>query len=301
MDFQILLSLQAMLFLLIAIGFVTGKIKIMQSEGRKCLTDLLIYVIMPCNIFTSFQSGDVREIMGECLIVGVISLWVQILSTVLSRVLYTWTPERKRSVMQYGTICSNAGFIGMAAARYLFGSEGLLYTSIFLIPFRIFMWSAGLSVYAKPKGKEVVTKVLLHPCIIAVFLGLAVALTRFGLPYFLTETLDTVGGCTTAVSMIMIGNILSEVDIKKLLDKYVVFYTFVRLLLIPGITYLALRFLVAVPPMVFRISVMLAGMPAASTTAILAAKYQADAEFAARCVFVTTLGFLVTIPIFLMV
>ena len=44
-------------------------------------------------------------------------------------------------------------------------------------------------------------------------------------------------------------------------------------------------------------SVVITGMPIGSTTAILAQKYGADAQFASKCVFISTLTSLVTVPI----
>lgn len=43
--------------------------------------------------------------------------------------------------------------------------------------------------------------------------------------------------------------------------------------------------------------VVLSGMPAGSTTAILAEKYGGDAEYASKCIFLSTLLSLATIPL----
>ena len=45
------------------------------------------------------------------------------------------------------------------------------------------------------------------------------------------------------------------------------------------------------------VAVALTGMPIGSTTAILAQKYGANAQFASKCVFLSTLTSLVTVPI----
>ena len=58
----------------------------------------------------------------------------------------------------------------------------------------------------------------------------------------------------------------------------------------------ALR-LLHVDPLTIGVSVVITGMPIGSTTAILAQKYVADAKFASKCVFISTLTSLVTVPI----
>ena len=49
-----MLSLQETLFLLILLGILAKKLKIVNESGRKTLSDLLIYAILPCNIVESF-------------------------------------------------------------------------------------------------------------------------------------------------------------------------------------------------------------------------------------------------------
>lgn len=50
-------------------------------------------------------------------------------------------------------------------------------------------------------------------------------------------------------------------------------------------------------PLTIGVSVTLSGMPIGSTTAILAQKYGADAQFASKCVFISTLTSLITVPV----
>ena len=45
------------------------------------------------------------------------------------------------------------------------------------------------------------------------------------------------------------------------------------------------------------VSVLMTGMPAGATAAILAARYESDAEFATKCVVLSTLISMVTLPL----
>ena len=60
---------------------------------------------------------------------------------------------------------------------------------------------------------------------------------------------------------------------------------------------LAVLRLLGVDELTTRISVVITGMPIGSTTAILADKYNANAAFASKCVFISTVTSLVTIPV----
>lgn len=176
-----------------------------------------------------------------------------------------------------------------------------MYASIFLVPQRIVMWSAGVSYFTEsPDRKTVFKKVATHPCIVAVYIGLFLMITQLSLPVFMTNTIKTVGNCTTAISMILIGTILAEVKPESILDKGIIKYTLIRLIIIPLLVFVFCR-MFPVPPLLSGVSVLLTGMPAGSTTAILAAKYHGDYIFATKCVVVTTLLSLITIPLWCMV
>jgi predicted permease len=177
----------------------------------------------------------------------------------------------------------------------VFGGEGMLYASIALIPLRIFMWSSGLSLFTKTDAKTTVKTLVTHPCIIAVAVGFAVLFGPYRMPGFLSSAINSVGNCTTAVSMILIGSILSEIDIKTVFEKSIFYFSFIRLILIPLSVFFILK-LMRLDPLLIGVSVLLAAMSAGSTTAILAAKYDADAEYASKNIFVSTVFSLITIP-----
>ena len=301
MDYQQLLNLQGMLFLLVAAGVVLRKMGILPEGAKNILTDLVIYLILPCNIINSFFIEFNFDILKGFAIILTIASLIQVGCLILAKILYNKEPEGRKKVLQYGTVCSNAGFMGNPIAEGVYGAEGLMYASIFLIPQRNVMWSAWVSYFTEsPDRKTVVKKVLTHPCIIAVYIGLILMITRLPLPVFLQNTIRSIGGCTTTISMVLIGAILAEVEPGSILDRGIVKYALIRLFLLPLLVYLSCR-VFHVTPFLSGVSVLLTGMPAGSTTAILAAKYDGDYIFATKCVVVTTLLSLVTIPLWCMV
>lgn len=301
MEYSRLLNLQGMLFLLVAAGVVLRKKGVLPEGAKAILTDLVIYLILPCNIINSFFIEFNLEILKGFAVILTIASLIQIGCLMFAKVFYNREPESRKKVLQYGTVCSNAGFMGNPIAEGVYGAEGLMYASIFLIPQRIVMWSAGVSYFTEsPDRKTVVKKVLTHPCIIAVYIGLFLMITRLPLPAFLQNTIKSVGGCTTTVSMVLIGAILAEVEPGSILDWGIVKYAAIRLFLLPLLVYVSCRAF-HVKPLLVGVSVLLTGMPAGSTTAILASKYDGDYIFATKCVVVTTLLSLVTIPLWCMV
>ena len=121
-----LLTLQGQLALLTLIGFFLARKGIINAQGRKCLTDLLINVILPANIIQSFLVEFSWDVLKSSASILVISLALQIGCVVLCALGYNWLPFAKRSVYQYGTVCSNGAFLGSALVDGIWGSSGLL-------------------------------------------------------------------------------------------------------------------------------------------------------------------------------
>lgn len=295
-DMHNLLNLQITIFGLMLAGFILTKVKVLSADARKPLSNLLINFVLPCNIITSFMMEFNRKILVDCLAILFVSIAIQMVSILLSKFLYPKTEQKRIPVLRYATIVSNAGFMGNPIAQGLYGDLGLLYASIYLIPMRSVMWSFGVMCFTGAKGKGVIKKILTHPCIVAVFLGMVLMFSQIKLPEGLEQTLRYAGNANTALSMIVIGNILAEVKASDIWDFKAWWFCIVRLALIPLLVLFGCS-LLGIDELVKQLSVILAAMPAAATTAILAATYDSDAHFAAKIIFLSTLLSMLSVPL----
>ena len=295
-----LISLQVRMFLIMLVGLFFRKKNLITAEGKKNLTDLVIYLILPCNIVKSFMIEFDKGTLLSFGMILLISVLIQVFCAILARLLYKKAPASHKPVLMYATVASNSGFLGNPVAEGVFGSMGLALASVYLIPQRIVMWSAGVSYFTKGSSKkDIFKRVVTHPCIIAVAVGFLLMLSQLKLPSFLDAVLKDIGGCNTAMSMLVIGTILADVKPRQLLDRSLFLFSGLRLILLPVIVYAACL-LCRIDPLVTGVSVLLTAMPAASTTAILAAKYEGDAVYASKCVVITTVLSLLTTPLWSM-
>ena len=284
-----LLTLDFSIFVMISVGFLIRKIKLVGKEAERIITDLVLSVILPCNIFVSFLGKNESLAGTDFLAIFLVSIGIQILAMLYGKFAFPKEPSERRISLSYAMICSNAGFLGNAVAEGVFGAAGLQLTSLYLIPMRIMMWSEGLALYSgKADRKSTVKKVVTHPCVIACILGLLVMVTGLTLPEFLVSPVRSIGRCNTPLTMMMIGMILSEIDLKNLVDKTIAIFTVHRLILMPLVVYLACRVL-GVSHLVTGVSTLLAAMPAGATTTMMASKYNRDPQFATKLVIFTTL------------
>lgn len=84
---------------------------------------------------------------------------------IYGKVMFRKEPEGRYKCLQYGTICSNAGFLGNPIAEGIYGAEGLVLASVYLIPQRIMMWSSGLAVFSGSSDKMKTLKKSRNPSV----------------------------------------------------------------------------------------------------------------------------------------
>ena len=284
------------MLIIIVVGFCITKAGMLTPKVRTELTNIVLYIILPCSIFESFHKGITADTLKQCVVVLIVAFGLQFFYMLLNRFLYVrFTPER-RSILKYATLVNNASFIGLPIISSVYGEIGVLYGSIILVPLRIFMWTAGISQFTQTNRKQSIKIVATHPCILAVFLGLAYALIPYKLPAFLSGAIGFIGSSNVAISMLVVGSILSDVDFRHMLDKDCFYYTFFRLLVIPAITF-GVLLLLHLDPVTTGAIVLSSAMPAATTAAMLSDKYGADSRFASKLILISTMLSMVTLPV----
>lgn len=299
-----MLRLQFIIFSLIGIGFVTRRKGIVSREGQRSITDLVINVVLPCNIVTSFVQELPDSALRDCAMIFLISVGMEAMCMVYSKVAYRNVEENKKKCLTYGILVSNAGFLGNPVAEGVYGPMGLMLASVYLIPVRVIMWSKGIAIFSgESDRRQTLRKVVTHPCVIACMVGIVIMLADLLagvsiVPDWLFDMLKTVGRCNTGLSMMVIGMILSDIDMAKLADSLVIRYTVERLLVVPGVLGLILLGLSragVVTGLSPNLAVLLAAMPAPATTSMLSSKYDCAPDFATKMVILSTLFSIPTI------
>ena len=117
-------NLQGQLLLLLASGVLLRRLGIVSEHAKRVLTDLVIYVTLPCSIVLSFRMDIDQTIMVSLGTVLLISFAIQMFCILLGNLLYRKQDARKRAVLRYGILVSNSGFMGLPIAGELYGHYG---------------------------------------------------------------------------------------------------------------------------------------------------------------------------------
>lgn len=295
-----LLELEITMFLLMIVGGYTRKKNLMTKEGQSSLSSVLLNVILPCNIFKSFLlelDANVWKDFAQILIICGVVMTVACVGGVF---FFRNVPEDEQQLMRYGMVNGNVAFLGLPVCQELYGDAGILNATIYMIPHRILVWSYGMVILqgknqGESRGKQL-KSLLLNPCMFAAELGLICMLFQLKLPNVVQMTVEQLGKCLFPMSMLVIGSILSQIDLRTVLDRYTFQFCIFRLGLLP-LTALLTGLLVHASGPVAGAAVALAGMPCASITAILAARFDLNQEFASKMIALATILSAVTIPV----
>lgn len=296
--YENLLSLMGMMFILIVAGFILRKRNIIRAEGKPTLVDLVLNLILPCNILNAFlkeYTPEFWQMFWQLVIVGLIAQGACLL---VAYTCYHRMPDNVRAAYQYGTVCSNGGFMGNPVVEGVFGTAGLLYASVIILPQRVSMWTAGVSFFQKSGGSKTraYLKVLVNPAMIATYIGFFIMATGITFPSVITRTVSSCSNCCTAMTMVYIGCVLADADLHGVFTFQQIYFAILRLLVIPAAVYGICR-LFGFDTLAAGVACLIVAMPSGSTGPILAAKYGGDAESAAKSVVFTTALSIITIPL----
>jgi len=160
------------LFLIILAGFVAAKTGVINMEGKKVLSNLLVYLIMPCMILNSYFMELKKEMLSNLLLSFGLSTFLLLLAVAVSILVTARRKDENKKIIRFACTFSNAGYMGIPLIQALYGTEGTFYASAFLTMFNIILWTIGcIMVGDKVKPKDVAKSILSTPVLYGVVLG----------------------------------------------------------------------------------------------------------------------------------
>lgn len=123
-----------------------------------------------------------------------------------------------RGIIRFATTFSNAAYMGFPLIQAMYGSEGVLYASVYVTVFNILLWTVGIVYVSESMSfKELLKKIVTCPPIISVAVGLVIFLARIPVADVLKDTFNVVGGMNTPLSMIITGITISQFPLLSIL------------------------------------------------------------------------------------
>ena len=289
----------AVLFIMIASGFVLFKWGGLKKEYLTGFTTVLLYLITPALLIDSMTGVEFSaETATELLMVFAIATVVHLLAYIITLPLFRRDPQKKRVVYRAAVILSNAGFMSLPLASALIGPKGVFLVSVYVMVFNLFVWTVVYGMFNP--GKFNVKKLLLNPGIIGVSIGAFLFFTGIRLPSMISSAVGYLAGMNTPLAMITIGGMIAVggITVKKEEILCMVQSISLRLLVLPLIVLAALLPLGLDPQFTFAVMIPVCA-PVAANTAIFASQFNADGPLGSKLLAVSTVASVFTMPFIL--
>lgn len=288
------------LFLIMLVGVYGSKKDIITPEVNKGLIQILLQIALPFMIIASFVFTYDEIIKANVFKTFYYSIIAYIIVAIISYILIIPIKNERKTIIHFSNVFTNTGYIGFPILFAMYGAEAVIYGSIFNMFFVIFLWTYGIILFRgnidKKELKKEIIVAITNPSVIAVLIGLLIMIFDIKIPELLLTSIKSVGNITGPLSMIIVGAILARVEFKNYLKDWTIYYGIVtKLILIPAVLYF-ISVLIKDTSIVADSVILLASMPAAAMTSILAENYDKEKDYAAIIVLMTTLFSILTIP-----
>lgn len=288
------------MFIIMAIGFICAKTGLIDGEGNKKLSKLTLWLVNPLLMFMSYQSEYSSTVAKNLLLTLLCSAAVFALHIAAASLLIP-RKNKEYAIERMSVIFSNCGFIGIPLVQGVYGSEGVIYVTMFNTVFNILIWTYGVFMMkgSRPDSLKGCLKNLCTPAIISVISGLVFYFCRISLPHIISEPLNAVGSMNTPMAMLVAGATLAGTNFAKCLKKPRIYLLCaVKLLIFPllGVAAIFWTAALGVPPLVISVVAIAVSCPSAATTTMLSHTYGRDSLWASEIFALTTLFSALTLP-----
>ena len=289
---SILINIQGTIIIYLLCGVLLKSNKIIKAVDMKFLSTFILDFILPINVFSACITSFTLESFKAGFISLLIAIIIEVCIYLATKIKWIKFTIEQMSIVKYGLLVSNGGLIGTPVIEGLYGSLGVMYANIFLIPTRILAYSAGESLFNPSMNKtikDIMINIISNRVLLATIFGIILALLQIKLPIFLIQALTNISKCLSPLSLILVGSLLAvTTKLNWIIGIKVLFISFIRQFAIP-LSIFVILIVFRIPKDITSIIVLLMGMPVGSTCAIFASKYGGDEGFASLSVFVSTI------------
>lgn len=324
MSITVVLQQMVIIFLLIGIGMILFRRKMLSEEGSKQISGLIINVTNPALLICSALEDGPKASLAElgialaayaavfALLIGIAFLLPYILRV----------PKNLHYAYQMLTVFGNVGFIGIPLSSAVLGSESLIFVSIFNLLFNLLVYTFGVSLLQRaaaaqaakntaspaahtPKDAPAPTnqsgigrlRKLVNAGTISAAVTILFYLGNFNVPVIVSSTLSYAGRATTLLSMLVLGVSVAQMAPKDIFSHPKLYvFTLLRQILVPIGCVLLMRGFID-NKLILNTMLLMTAVPAANMPLMLAKQMDMDSDSISQGIILTTILSLVTVPL----
>ncbi len=285
------------MFVLIIIGYIGFKTKLVDVTGNRQMTNVLLYIVAPLVIIDAYQMEYNDTLASNLLIAFALGVASHIIAIAVSYILIKKKGnEEKAPIERFAVIYSNCGFMALPLVSALFGAEGVFYASAYMTIFNLLSWTHGYILMSGKADKKTIKSALLSPVILSVGVGMLIFFLKIPIPSVLKTSASYIAAVNTPLAMIVTGVSLAQTNIfsafKQIRCYYIVFLSCILVPLIAMSIYLFLP----LPTNLILVNLVSTACPCAVTTILFSTKFGLDSSYASKILTLSNITSIITIP-----
>jgi len=289
------------LFLVIFVGMIVSRNKSVDNRWLEVLNNYALWIGFPALILVALSRLQWNlELYGNLIGWNSFRIVFSMLMVFPVAVILKLKNNTRRTLflaVSYG----NIAYLGIPVLKSVYGDQIMPEATMISAVYVFWLFTLGIFLVEyfgdhKVHFRELLVRLITNPLLIAVFIGLFIAVNHLQFPEIVMGGLDILAGSVTAVVLFSLGLFMGKQPIGKLRDWLpVLAFCVVILFVLPFLFMLILK-----PFIVPKISgawILEAAMPMGLTAYALCLKYRLNTEFASRAVFLSTLLALLSLPL----
>lgn len=313
------------LFVIVAIGFAARKMGIIRQGFSQMVSRFLVKVALPVYFFASFSSVDLSVIFDGVwvLAAGVVIFSLGLGAGWLVFLLIPADRKEKRAGIALAGL-GNSGYMPLTILQLLPVSipflavqydtaEAAVYVGVYLLVSSPLLWSVGNTLIAR-HGERFSPGQFFSPPIIGILTGLLVPVAGIGgvftdtaLPfYYLISSLNRLGSVIFPMILVTLGVMIAEIHFHREKTQHLFRFAggilFVRFILLPGLFFLAYRYLLlpmALSPSILLVIFLEACTPPATNFSAMAVESGVNEDVTAFTLLASYIGYLLVLPLYI--
>lgn len=296
------------IIIMILLGYILTHKGIFNDNTAKAFTTMVMDISLPAymiwNLTNTFDKESLFNLVGGIAIPYVSMLICYVISLLVSKLI--GVDAKRQGVFSCMFFMSNTIFIGLPINLALFGEQSIPYVLLYYVANTTLFWTLGIYLISRDGSGETpdllsfqTVRNIMSPPLVGFMVGVVLVLADIKLPPFILDVCKYLGNCTTALSMLFIGMSIYSVKLSEInMSKDVFALVLGRFILAPFMVYL-LALIISVPLLMKEVFIVQSAMPIIASASIIAKAYNADYQYAAVMITVTTIIAMVMIPIYM--
>ncbi|MBR2186457.1 MAG: AEC family transporter [Lachnospiraceae bacterium] len=304
MDMLVIFERMLMLLAMMGLGFLSYKMKWLEDNSYKKLSETVVNVFNPALIIngaltaTAYGSTDmglIKENLKFVLIYfGVNILFSIPVSGILGK------EAREKDIFSLMTIFSNVGFMGIPVISSIYGQGAVIYITFYILVYNLLLYTLGIYIAQRglpPEQRKSGISGVFNIGTVCSVLALVLFFAGYKPGEAVLTFFDYVGNATIPLSMMVIGVSVARIPFKEVfsgLKMYI--FAGISLLLMPVCASFLFRGLKG-DDMIFGVFIIMFGLPVGSVVTMVIKNYGGDESLCSRATILTTLLSIFTIPL----